>query len=169
MKSRTNVLLFSLVLLLDQVTKHLAYTSLEEGMPLQIIPNIFNLTLVYNPGAAFGMFGSLPDVWRRIVLIAVSLVALLVVCRFMFHEAKDDKIAQGALGAILAGAIGNIADRIRFDSVVDFLDFYWKHYHWPAFNVADSAISIGVTILVFRILFAAKTHAEPELAKPLNS
>lgn len=166
MKTKLNLFLFVTLLLVDQLTKWLAYTYLEEGVPVPIIPHLFNLTLVYNPGAAFGMFGDLPDFWRRIVLLSVSVVALSVVVRFMLREAKGDPIAQAALSGILAGAIGNIIDRIRFDSVVDFLDFYWNQYHWPAFNVADSAISVGVFILVVRILFAPEPNRSLEGAKP---
>jgi signal peptidase II len=147
-------LLFLLVLILDQWTKFYAAEHLQLGEPVSLIDGIFNLTLVYNPGAAFGMFSGLPDMWRRIVLALVSGLALLVVMRFFFREAKDDNMSQCALMTILAGALGNLIDRYRFDSVVDFLDFYWGQYHWPAFNVADSAISVGVSILMFRVLFA---------------
>lgn len=164
---RANALFFLLILVSDQITKVLAYSRLSLGEPVIIIPKStplelgFNLTLVYNKGAAFGMFGSLPDFWRRVVLVVVSALALIVVLRFMFREAKDDAIAQFALTGILAGAVGNIIDRIRFDSVVDFLDFYLGSYHWPAFNIADSAISIGVAILVVRIVFGPQAETAP--------
>ena len=155
---REPFLLFLMILVLDQVTKILAYRNLVEGESVEIIPELFNLTLVYNPGAAFGMFSGLPDVWRRVVLSVVSLLALFVVFRFMTKEAKGDFPAQLALSGILAGAVGNIIDRFRFDSVVDFLDFYWGNYHWPAFNVADSAISLGVCFLLWKLIF--RPHSE---------
>jgi signal peptidase II len=158
MRNKLNALVFLLVLLLDQATKLLACIFLAEGIPITIIPRVFNLTLVYNPGAAFGMFSQLPDFWRRLALVLVSLIALLVVFWFILKEAKGDKLARVALSGILAGAIGNIIDRFRFDAVVDFLDFYWTRYHWPAFNLADSAISVGVAVLVLRFLF--KPHTE---------
>ena len=151
-------LLFFIVLILDQWTKFYASEHLQLGEPVSVIDGLFNLTLVYNPGAAFGMFSGLPDIWRRVVLALVSGLALLVVIRFFFREAKGDSVSQAALLTILAGAIGNLIDRYRFDSVVDFLDFYWGQYHWPAFNVADSAISIGVTILMFRVLFSKQAY-----------
>ena len=153
-------LLFLSVLGLDQWTKHVAVTELPPGEPMPIIDNIFNLTLVYNPGAAFGMFSGLDDNIRRILLGVVATLALLVVVRFMLKEAKHDAPSQFALTAILGGAIGNLIDRYRFDSVVDFLDFYWNSYHWPAFNVADTAISIGVALLMYRVLLT-KPHEEP--------
>ena len=151
MRKKLNLIVFTLVLFLDQATKLLACIYLKDGEPVPVC-TCFNLTLVFNPGAAFGMFSRLPDFWRRAALIAVSFVALFVVLWFMFKELKEDKLGQTALAAILAGALGNIVDRFRFDAVVDFLDFYWKNYHWPAFNVADSAISVGVALLMLRFL-----------------
>lgn len=157
------LLVFLLVLLADQLTKYIAYTHLAVGESQVIIPGLFNFTLVYNPGAAFGMFSSLTDGVRRVTLGLVSVLALIVVLRFMTKEAKHDIISQYALVGILAGAFGNIIDRGRFDSVVDFLDFYYQHYHWPAFNVADSAISVGVAVLMLRVLFAKEPGESTEL------
>ncbi len=153
-------LFFLIILILDLLTKYWAKTYLVLGQPLVIIPDIFNLTLVYNPGAAFGMFAALPDFWRRLTLWSVSFVALLVVLRYMYNEAKDDLVSRYALSGILAGAFGNILDRYRMDRVIDFLDFYWGNYHWPAFNVADSMISIGVFTLVLRMFFAQNKKHE---------
>ena len=153
MIKRNNILIFFLILFLDQLTKVFAREFLVVGQAIPVIPRLFNLTLVYNPGAAFGMFSQLPDFIRRLSLIAVSLIALAVVLWFMAKEAKGDQLAQLALSAILAGALGNIVDRFRFDAVVDFLDFYYSGYHWPAFNIADSAISVGVTLLILRFTF----------------
>ena len=79
----------------------------------------------------------------------------------MMKEAKHDPVSQFALVGILSGAVGNLIDRYRFDSVVDFLDFYAARYHWPAFNVADSAISVGVCILLLRVLFAKAPDGQP--------
>ncbi len=153
-----------LVVILDQLTKLLAVQELFLGRPVPVIEGVFNFTLVYNPGAAFGMFGDLEDSWRRIILGGVSIIALVVVLRFMKHEAKGDPISQYALTAILAGAVGNLIDRFRLDAVVDFLDFYLAQSHFPAFNVADSAISCGVAILIWRMLFPMKHAAQgPDL------
>lgn len=154
------IVIFILILVCDQGTKYWADNNLAEGSPQAIIPNLFNLTLVYNPGAAFGMFSGLPDTVRRIVLLGVSVVALLVVLKLLITESKEDTYSQYALVGILAGAIGNIIDRFRFDRVVDFLDFYWNAYHWPAFNIADSAISIGVAVLIIRMSLAKRKSPE---------
>ena len=161
MKCMGQILTFLVILVLDQVTKYFASHSLTLGEPMSVLPGIFNLTLVYNPGAAFGMFGGYPDVMRRITLWGVSFIALFVVLRFMFNEARGDKLSQYALVGILAGALGNIIDRLRFDAVIDFLDFYWKTYHWPAFNVADSAICVGVAVLILRVTFARTVEHPP--------
>ena len=158
-----NLLVFTLIIFFDQLTKLIAASSLIPSRPVPVIPGLFNFTLVYNPGAAFGLFSALPDAYRRFTLLVVSGLALVVVFRFIVKEARDDRVAQAALAGILAGAIGNIIDRVRFDAVVDFLDFYVGKYHWPAFNVADSAISLGVCILVLRLFLAGrKEEAEQQ-------
>ncbi len=155
MKDKFLWLCFTVVLVADQLSKKLALESLAEGRPVSIVEGLFNLTLVYNPGAAFGMFAGLPDTQRRVTLLFVAFLALLAVF-YMLRDTKGDRISQIALVCILGGAIGNIVDRFRFDAVVDFLDFYWGAYHWPAFNIADSAICLGVAVLMFRMLFPAK-------------
>lgn len=148
------------ILVLDQVSKELIVRMLSFGQVIEIIPNFFNLTLVYNPGAAFGVFAGLPNPQRNIVLGLVLLLALFVVWHFITKEAKDDKISLYALFSILGGAVGNIIDRFRYDSVVDFLDFYIGNYHWPAFNVADSAISVGVVVLMLRMVLGTRREKD---------
>ena len=147
------ILIFFAVVLTDQLTKYLAETMLHSGHSVQVIPGLFDFTLVYNPGAAFGMFSGLPDLYRRVVLWAVSIIGVGVVVYFFAKETENDRTAALSLAAILGGAAGNIIDRFRYDSVVDFIDIYWKEHHWPAFNIADAAISIGVTIIMLRLVF----------------
>jgi signal peptidase II len=141
------------VVILDQLSKIWILNNFSYGEVWEIIPDFFNLTLVMNPGAAFGLFAGLPTMTRRIVLGVVTIVAVILVVTLLRKEAKDDSYAQFGLYLILGGAFGNLIDRFRFDAVVDFLDVYVGAYHWPAFNVADSAISIGVTLLLIRFLF----------------
>ena len=153
------VLIFFLLLAADQYTKQLALSTLDHGS-VSVIPGLFDLHLVMNPGAAFGLFANLPDEQRRIALLGVSVVALIVVVRLFLAEAKGDRLSLFALSGILSGAVGNIIDRFRFDAVVDFLDFYLGGSHWPAFNIADSAICVGVCVLILRLGFApSKTGA----------
>jgi signal peptidase II len=151
-----SAVLFFVILFGDQLTKWIATSYLKYGESVPVIPDFFNYTLVHNKGAAFGMFAGLEDFHRQISLAVVSFLALLVIYFFLKKEVKDDTVSQKALYCVLAGAFGNIIDRIRFDYVVDFLDFYYKNYHWPAFNVADMAISIGVSILIIRMVFQKK-------------
>jgi signal peptidase II len=163
--NRKQVFLFLctlVVVLLDQISKIWILENYSMGEIQEIIPGFFNLTLVMNPGAAFGIFAGLPTMTRRIVLGCVTLVAVVLVIMLLRKEAKDDMYAQFALYMILGGAFGNLIDRFRFDAVVDFLDFYVGTYHWPAFNVADSAISFGVGLLLLRFIFFNKTtETEP--------
>ncbi len=135
---------------LDQITKYLVLENIQRGDVIVIIPNFFNLILTYNLGAAFGMFSDLPEGLRHALLAISITIALGTVLYFFLRDYKDDKIAQIALAMIIGGAFGNIIDRFQHGMVVDFLDLYIGTNHWPAFNVADSAICIGVVILFFR-------------------
>jgi len=147
---KLSYLVSAIILVLDRITKIAAEENLVLNHAIPMV-KFFNLTLVYNKGAAFGMFGGLPDDLRRFILVVVSIVALLVVGYVIVREfSSTDKWAMSALGLILGGAIGNIYDRMLYDYVIDFLDFYAGRYHWPAFNIADSAICIGVFILIMR-------------------
>jgi signal peptidase II len=137
------------VLILDQLTKYLVLSHLvlpPSGF-MEVLP-FFNLTLVYNKGISFGMLQGF-DAKNMLIVFTLIISAVLSVwiyknkCRF---EAT-------ALGLILGGAVGNVIDRIRYGSVVDFLDFHINDLHWPAFNVADSAIVVGALLIVFKSLF----------------
>ena len=139
-----------LVIVLDQLSKSLILSSFSVGEVRSIIPGFFNLTLTYNPGAAFGLLSDLPDGSRVLVLSFTIFAALAAVGYFLLNEYYEDGIGQVGLLMIVGGAIGNIIDRARFGEVVDFLDVYFRSYHWPAFNIADSAICLGVTVLLFR-------------------
>lgn len=139
-----------LVLILDHITKAIVVSKFQLGDELVIIPGLFNLTLTYNKGAAFGFLSNLPDLTRNLALAFTTLVALGAVTYFLFKDYAEDKVGQFALAMIFGGAIGNVIDRFIRPGVVDFLDFYYEQYHWPAFNVADSAICIAVFILILR-------------------
>ena len=152
------------VLVLDQVTKAMALRLLEPGRPVPVIDGFFSLTLVMNPGLAFGMLGQTPPGWRWVValLSMVALVVLLVLAMRMVPAGGPLSIL--ALGLVFGGAVGNLIDRGRFGAVVDFLDFYWRGYHWPAFNVADSGISVGVTLLALRMVFPGEPASDARAA-----
>jgi signal peptidase II len=142
------------VLVLDVVTKYLALQRLPPGRPIPVIEGFFSLTLVMNPGLAFGMLAETPAGWRWVVaLLSIGALAVLAVLGLRMLP-TGGRLTPLALGLIFGGAVGNLIDRARFGAVVDFLDFHWRGYHWPAFNVADSAISVGVALLALRMLTA---------------
>jgi len=148
-----------IVLILDQAVKLVALRALPPGVPVTVIDGVFSLTLVMNPGLAFGMLGTMPSGWRWVVaLLSMGALAVLAtLARRLLPE--GGRVAAVAIGMIFGGAAGNLIDRARFGAVVDFLDFYWRAWHWPAFNVADSAISVGVALLALRMLTAPPPRA----------
>jgi signal peptidase II len=151
-------LIILLVAVFDQLTKAVVVGSLHEGELIRIVPSYFNLTLTYNRGAAFGILSNYSDGTRQLLLAGTTILALSAVMFFLYYDYYHDRIAQVALAMIVGGALGNVIDRVRIGEVVDFLDFYYQSYHWPAFNVADSAICLGVFILLLRR--PARAHSE---------
>ncbi|HET7343103.1 MAG TPA: signal peptidase II [Methylomirabilota bacterium] len=147
-------LLAGAVVVLDQVTKAAVLGRLPLGVPISIVDDLLSLTLVMNPGLAFGLLGTVPRAWRWVVA-ALSLVALAVLARVALRVLPvGGWTGRVAIGLIFGGAVGNLIDRAQFGAVVDFVDVHWRGWHWPAFNVADSAITIGVALLALRLLTA---------------
>ncbi len=146
------LVLAAAVLIADQITKAIALAHLVPGVPIELT-GWLSLTLVMNPGLAFGLLAGVPPSWRW-VIAALSLVALIVLARVALRVLPTDGWpGQVAVGLIFGGAVGNLIDRGRWGAVVDFVDAHWRGYHWPAFNVADSAITVGVTLLAVRLVF----------------
>jgi signal peptidase II len=144
--------LAGVVVVLDQLTKLIALARLVPGAPVHVIDGVLALTLVLNPGLAFGILASVPTQWRWIIAL-MSLVALAILMRVALRILpRGGWPDHGAIGLIFGGAIGNLLDRARFGAVVDFVDVHYRGWHWPAFNVADSAITVGVTLLAIRLL-----------------
>jgi signal peptidase II len=140
------------VVIVDQLTKLWIMTSFALHEQLTIIPGFFNLVYVTNTGAAFGFLAGSKNLLRQAFFVAVAILALVVIVFAYTHLKRQGKIFVYALGLIAGGAVGNLIDRLRFGSVVDFLDFYIGSYHWPAFNAADSAITIGVGMFLLGTL-----------------
>ena len=138
-------MLAGLVVLADQAAKALVLARFAPGERLELAP-FFNLVLVYNKGAAFS-FLSQASGWQKPLLVAFALAAAAVVSVLIVRRPGERLLCSG-LALILGGALGNVVDRLRFGQVVDFLDFHAAGWHWPAFNVADSAITIGAALLV---------------------
>jgi signal peptidase II len=149
-----------LVVLLDQATKAwiLATLKLHEGFPL--IDGFFNIVHVRNPGAAFGFLAGAPPLFRYIFFLAVTVAAIVLILHYLRVSRIEEPSLVSALALILAGAVGNLIDRIRFGEVVDFLDVYIGSHHWPAFNVADSAITVGAGVLMAALLRRRKERTE---------
>lgn len=141
-----------LLVTVDQVTKFWIKHSFELYESREVIPGFFNLTFVLNPGAAFGMLARMNESYRQLFFIAVTILAILAVIFLMYKE-LEHRLRAFSYALILSGAVGNFIDRLYMGKVVDFLDFYVKNYHWPAFNVADSSITIGITLLFIDIIF----------------
>lgn len=141
------------VVALDQVAKALVMVAIEKYHTITVIPGFFNLVHIYNPGGAFGFLASQGTVVRNVFFFSVSWLAILLVLYFFWRTPRGYRLLSSAFALILGGALGNMIDRIRLGKVVDFLDVYIGRHHWPAFNIADSAITIGMLIFVFHLLF----------------
>ncbi len=152
---RRGLALAALVIALDQATKWWILLSVMQPPRMIEITPFFNLVLTWNRGVSFGLFntGSVAGPWILSGL-AIAVVALLVV----WLSRAGGWFVIGALGLIIGGALGNVIDRAVHRAVVDFLDFHWAGYHWPAFNVADSAITVGATMLVVDSLFSGRNQ-----------
>ncbi|MDX1669294.1 MAG: signal peptidase II [Limnobacter sp.] len=148
------MLLAAFLIGLDQLTKWWVVQQLDLGAVVQITP-FFNLVHVLNPGAAFSFLAS-ESGWQKYFLSGVAVVASIVIL-FMMRSSRGQKFTLFCLSCILAGAIGNLIDRNIYGAVVDFLDFYYEHYHWPAFNVADVCISVGAIGLIMDELLIKKS------------
>jgi signal peptidase II len=142
------------ILVLDQATKAVVSTTLKMYEIRPVIPGFFNLTRVHNTGAAFGLLAGQASPVRTFFFLTVSFLALGVVLWMLLRLPPDQKVELVALSLIFGGALGNVVDRARLGEVIDFIDVYYRSYHWPAFNVADSAITVGVILLLYRLVFA---------------
>jgi len=175
---------------LDQWTKALIQQRMALTESIPIIPNLFSLTYIRNPGAAFGLFVGMNHSYRVLFFLSITVAAIVVIGYFFWASIRDDqrvglsKPGPGGpsstphgrwlrlgLALVLGGAIGNLIDRVRYGEVVDFLDVYVGAYHWPAFNVADSSITVGVTILLAASFFLpqpadASRPVDPASAPP---
>ncbi|MCP9438902.1 MAG: signal peptidase II [Nitrospira sp.] len=154
-----NFLLASLtgvVIAVDQITKLRVMQTMRLHESIPIIPNFFSLTYIRNPGAAFGLLAGSSQTFRMIFFGATSLFALGLLSAILLRMPERDRMGRFSVAGILGGAIGNLIDRIKYGEVIDFLDFYINDYHWPAFNVADSAITVGVIFLIAHFTFEKK-------------
>lgn len=146
--------LLLVLVICDQISKALVDWAIPIHTSVPVIDGYFNLTYIRNSGAAFGIFAELQDSLRRPFLIGFSLLAIGFIVHLLRRLPPDEDTITVALTLILGGAVGNLIDRIVYGEVIDFLDFYWSQFHWPAFNFADSFITTGVAMLAFRLMFS---------------
>ena len=143
-----------LVVVLDQLTKALADHLLSYAEPLAVFPS-FNLTLLYNRGAAFNFLSDASG-WQRWFFVAISATATVLLIFWLKRLKPGQVLLSVALALVLGGAAGNLIDRLWLGYVVDFIEVYYREYYWPAFNIADSAISVGAVLLIWDSLFTHK-------------
>ncbi len=157
---KRNIVLFILgaiaIIVSDQVTKAVITEKLFVYGSYQVIDGFFSLVYVMNPGAAFGFLAGTPEIFRYLFFIGVTVLAILLIIYYISKSKSQDVLMVISLTLIFGGAVGNLIDRIRFGAVVDFLDFYIGVWHWPAFNVADSAISVGAALMIWEMLVSRK-------------
>jgi signal peptidase II len=158
--ARRWLLLSVAVILVDQFTKWLAEASLVPYQPVPVVP-MFNLTLAYNTGAAFSFLSDAGG-WQRWFFISLTLVVIVVLFRWLWRMRAEEKLHAMSISMILGGAIGNLIDRVWLGHVIDFLDVYYDVHHWPIFNIADSAITIGVILLIVDLFIHDEKRASED-------
>ena len=149
--------LSAIVVVLDQLTKQWVEEAfvLYESLP---VTGFFNLTLVYNTGAAFSFLADAGG-WQRWFFLILALVICIYLVYWLLQLDKKQVALPLAIAMIIGGAVGNVIDRLLYGHVIDFLDFYYQQWHWPAFNLADSAITLGVILFIWDAFFGAKDHS----------
>ncbi|KTG16807.1 MULTISPECIES: signal peptidase II [unclassified Guyparkeria] len=135
------------LLVADQLTKWAALAGLEYARPREVLP-FFDLTLLYNTGAAFSFLAD-HDGWQRWFFIFLAVVIVAALLAWLAFVSLDDRRIKAGIAAVIGGAVGNVIDRAAYGYVVDFLDFHVAGWHWPAFNIADAAITIGVILIIW--------------------
>jgi signal peptidase II len=153
----------AVVLALDQATKAWVLQNLPGAPPLTVIPGFFDLTFSRNTGGVFGLLAGAPSFGRRAFFVGTTAIALGVIFVFLRRWGRESRLLTIALSL---GAIGNLIDRLRFGSVVDFIDWYWRSHHWYTFNVADSAISSGAVLLIAHSLLPESSAAGGDRQPP---
>lgn len=147
---KTNLLFLGIVMivvLFDQATKLWIDASMARYASFPVIDGFFNITYIRNPGAAFGFLAGAPPLFRSLFFLAVTIAAIGLILYYLYKNPSRGPLLTISLALILAGALGNMIDRVRLGEVIDFLDVYIGTAHWPAFNVADSAICVGAAAL----------------------
>jgi signal peptidase II len=166
---RLYLILSTCVVVLDQITKQLVAAMLPLHESRDVVPGLVSLTHVHNRGAAFGFLSNADLPYQAVLFSALSLLALAAIATYAYRLPLSQRWTQLALALIMGGAVGNLIDRMIRGYVIDFVDVYWRTHHWPAFNVADSGISIGVVMLILELLRPAPSESEKPNGAPTMS
>jgi len=159
------ILLTPFLVAVDQGSKTVVENSFSYAARMDVIPGLLNLVYVQNKGMAFGMLNELPKVWRLPLFLGISVLAIVIIGHLFRQTPARAALMPAALALILSGAIGNLLDRFRWGYVVDFIQVHFRQHYWPTFNVADSAITVGIALLVLDTLFTK----EPPAAAPAET
>jgi len=154
-----------LIIIIDQITKAVILDGLPLHHSVSVISNFFSLTHIQNPGGAFGFLADHSSNLRSILFLFASLLAIGLLFYLYTHTPKTQPLLATGFSLMLGGALGNLIDRVRFGKVIDFLDFYIGNLHWPAFNVADSAITVGIAIFLFHLLLKKRPDPDEQETK----
>ena len=163
------LLIFEGVLVfLDQATKLYVASHMTLYQSMEVIENFFQITYIRNPGAAFGILSGFKSPWLTLFFIFISLAAAVIILICYHKTPEHDRLSLISFALIISGAIGNFIDRVFYGEVIDFLYFHWYEHYWPAFNVADSCITVGVSLLIWNTFFPgtfSKTGENLNLSK----
>ena len=144
--------------MLDQITKFWITLHIPLHYSVSVVEEYFNLTHIRNPGVAFGLFARNEYEYKVIFFVAISIIAIIAILT-IFHQSPENKRAvRFGLILIFSGAVGNLIDRILYGEVIDFIDFFYEGFHWPAFNIADSCITIGVSFMIYDLFFGYQNN-----------
>lgn len=171
MSPKTLAFLISLLIVypLDQLTKYWINTNVHFAERIEVIPGLFDITHARNAGGAFSFFANGPLEYRMVFFVGTTLFAIVLLLVFFRKLHSGEVLSATALGVVLGGALGNLTDRLRFGEVVDFLDVHlFGGYTWPTFNVADSAIVIGVILLIIEIFMAEEEKNELDVGEDVR-
>lgn len=147
------------VFALDQVTKYVVRSQMTLGESIPVLDGFLNIVYARNPGAAFSFLADAPAWFRGPFFVGITAVAIVVVLYAIARLPAEDRLMRIALGGVLGGALGNLFDRLLFGQVTDFVDVYWRTHHWPAFNVADSSITLAVVAVILQSLLSPSADA----------
>ena len=152
----------SALIVIDQYTKFMVTLHIPLSYSINVVEGFFNLTHVRNSGVAFGIFSEQNSELKPYLLIFVSIIAIIAILVIFHQTERERRLAQGGLVLVFSGAIGNLIDRVLHKEVIDFIDIFFNNRHWPAFNVADACITIGVILLAADLLVSGKSYNSPD-------